>query len=129
MKKSFLLITLLSQSLFAATKTYDLTMDLSQNGQLISSPRLVINDGEQGIISVKDQKYNNTIEVTATDTKSSKGIMLDIVVSKTSASGKKIIISKPQVEVKLDTPAQFSVLNNENNEQINFSMLVREKSI
>ena len=107
---------LFSTTAFSAiqkNKAYDLDMQLSLNGKLVSSSRVITKAGETTTIiqnsdSATEQRF---IEVTAIDGSilGNKGIMMTFVVGSINKDGERKILSKPQVFAQENTKGEVTV--------------------
>lgn len=136
-KGSILLATVfLASTTFSAiqkTKAYDLDMQLSLNGKLVSSPRIITKVGEATTIIQKtdgetEQRY---IEVTAIDSSilGNKGIMMTFVVGSISKDGERKILSKPQVFAQENKKAEVTVGHGDNKETLSLSVVAKRKAL
>lgn len=81
-------------------KAFDLEMNLSIDGKAVSTPRIIVKEGEKGIVTQEVDGQISTIEVVAKEIRRAdftKAIKLEFTVSKVSADGKSTVISKPKI--------------------------------
>ena len=132
MKTLFLIAILLGTSALAREKGYDLKIKLAINGKLVSSPRMIVREGEKAIISQKTEREESFIEVIATEGASQghKGIMMNFKVGRISKNGQRIIISNPQVLVRENKTATFMVSDDKNEkEKLSLSVRAQRKNL
>lgn len=113
-KASLALFLFMGSSAFAATKGYDLKMDLSMNGKKVSSPRMIVQEGVAGTIEQETSTEKTFIEVVATEgtVKNNKGILMKFTVGYIEKDGTRTIVSKPQILAKENETAQITVGDN-----------------
>jgi len=115
---------------YASTNSYDLKMALSLNGSPVSSPRLIVKEGETATYTEKTKAGENFIEVTATEgtVQNHRGIMMKFVVGTIDINGKKSVISEPQVLAKDNEPAQITIgKKGDSPPQISLSVIAKRK--
>lgn len=91
--------------------SYDIKMDLSLNGKVISSPQIIAKDGEVASITSGTEDGEHFIEVTAIEESilGNKGIMMTFVMGKIEKDGQRIILSKPQLFAKENQKSEVVV--------------------
>lgn len=138
LSRAFFLLSVLVFTSFNAfsairkTKAYDLKMQLSLNGKIISSPQITAKVGEAALIT---QKINDTdemsfIEVTAIDGTilGNTGIMMTFKVGTIDANGEKTIYSKPHVFAKENKEAEIVVEHGTGDSKELMSLTILAKS-
>lgn len=143
MKKASLLV-LLGAIVFSASASfssslaktaqingYDLQMELSMNGKIISSPQLNTKVGETSTITQKTDTEENFIEVTAIDGSilGNDGIMMTFVVGIVDKEGNRTILSKPQIFAKDNTHSEVTVEQGEGKQTLSLSVLAKRKTL
>lgn len=116
----------------ASSRGYELKMDLSLDGQHVSSPRVVTVAGETATVTQKNETGQSFIEVTANEgaIQGHKGILMKFVVGTISKNGKRTILSKPEVLAKENVPAQITVgKENGANPEVALSVVAQRKSL
>ena len=127
-------ITLLAMtsSAFASSNAYDLKMDLSLNGKHVSSPRVIVNEGEPATITQKTDSEGMFIEVVATEgsVQNHKGIMMKFTIGTIGKNGERIIIAKPQVLARENEPAKITQSEEgSQREQLSLSVVAKRKAL
>lgn len=104
-------VCLFSISVYAAPATYNLKMDLALNGKAVSSPQVIVTEGEMATVTQEKDGVKSFIDVVATDAteKDFKGIMIKFTVGYVGKDGKRTIVSKPQILAKENSPAKIQV--------------------
>lgn len=117
-------------SAFASTGGYDLKMDLSLNGKLVSSPRMIVKAGEKAMITQSNNSEESFIEVTAKEgpIQNHKGILMNFVVGTVGKDGKRTVLSEPQILAKENEPAQITV-DEANGSKMSLSVVAKRKSL
>ena len=125
-----MMVYLFSVSAFAKPTNFDISMELSIGGQLVSKPRLILNNGESGSITMEDKNgLKSHIEVIAKENKTSKGqdvITMDFVISSIAKDGTKTVLARPQMTTTPNDPAQISIDKSNKSEAISFSVLAKK---
>lgn len=125
-----LLVT--TSSAFASSNAYDLKMDLSINGKHVSSPRVIVKEGEPATIAQKTGAEEQFIEVVATEgsVHSHKGILMKFTVGTIGKNGERIIVSKPQILAKEGESAKITESDtNTGKEHISLSVIAQRKTL
>lgn len=107
---------LFSSSLFAATdKMFNLQMELSIDGKVISSPSVVTADGEMATVTQETASGKTHIEVVTTEgtVGNRKGIMMRFAVSAVDEAGKKTYLGRPQIFAYENQPANITVTDDD----------------
>lgn len=114
-----------------ASNGYDLKMELSMNGKKVSSPRIVVREGETGSITQETAYEKTFIEVVAKEgsIQNNEGILMNFVVKYVGQGGKRTIVLKPQVLAKENKPAQITMGEEDGKETISLSILAQRKSL
>lgn len=132
MKLLGIAVLAMMSSAFASSNTYSLKMELSSNGKYISSPRVIVKEGETAAITQKMDSGESFIEVVATEAsvKNHKGIMMKFAVGTIGKNGERIITSRPQVFAKENESAQITVSEkNSSAERLSLSVVAKRKSL
>jgi len=100
----------MSGSAFASSNAYDLKMDLSLDGKHVSSPRVVVKEGEPATVTQENGSKKQFIEVIATEgsIQNHKGILMKFTVGTIGENGERTIVAKPQVLAKEGEPAKIT---------------------
>lgn len=112
MRLSVILAALLfSSSAFAAKKAYKLDMALTVNGDHLSSPKVVVKEGETATVTQQTFDGKNYFDVVAKEGEmmGHKGILMEFRVGQVNKDGSKTIISRPKVLAKEGEEASISV--------------------
>ncbi len=104
---------LFSTTTFATTNNYDLQMELSFNGKKVSSPRMIVKEGEKGSITSKNETEENFIDVVATKAKNN-GIMLKFKVGYVGKNGERKIVGEPAIIAREGEPAKIEMSQSPN---------------
>jgi type II secretory pathway component GspD/PulD (secretin) len=124
-------IALFSSSAFATSAGYEMKMDLSINGKLVSSPRVIALAGEKASVTQRLEKSKNGtfIEVVATEDQGEfKGILMKFVVGTIDRDGKKTILATPSIIATENEKAEVSVSDNGKQEYA-LSVIASRKSL
>ena len=100
MKALFILATLLlSTSVFASKKAYELNLDLSIDGKTVASPKLVVFAGSMGSVIQDTASGNSFFEVVVNEgeVQGNKGILMKFKVGHILEDGSRKIISRPTI--------------------------------
>lgn len=125
-------LLLIGSSAFGSTKGYDLKMELSLNGKHISSPRIIVKEGETATVTQKTDSEESFIEVVAIEgtVQNHNSIMMKFVVGTISKNGERTIVSKPQILARENEPAQITVSEKENGPvQLSLSVIAKRKAL
>lgn len=123
---------LFSVSAFASEKAFDLKMDLSIEGKHVSSPRIVVKEGEKGTITQESNGEKSFIEVVAKEEKAPNGkqaIHMTFVVGKIATDGTRTIVSQPQIISIPNEKAQITVGENGKPEVISLSVIANKTTL
>lgn len=111
------LITLLltSSTSFAATQAYEMKVEFSINGQVVSSPKIHTLDGESTTVTQKNEYNVETfVEVTATEgqggIKDNKAILMKFKIG-TIENGERKVLAEPQIMTIENKKAEISITN------------------
>jgi hypothetical protein len=108
----FTMICFFSSSVFAGQKAFDLKMELSLEGKHISSPKVIVKEGETKTIVEESNGQKTYIEVSAKQDKASGGkqtIYMAFVIGKIASDGSKTVISTPRITAAPNETAQISI--------------------
>lgn len=99
MRMLVIAVLVLCSPVFAATKSYDVKVDLSVNGKRIAAPSVVVKDGETVTVFQKNELDETFIEVEAHEgmVQNRKGILMKFAVGTIDEFGERKIISRPQI--------------------------------
>ncbi len=120
------LICLISVSVFANQKTFDLKIDFSIDGKHVSSPRIVVKEGEKGTITQDVDGYQTFIDVVAKEEQSPSGqsaIRMNFVIGKIALDGTRKIVSQPQIISIPNEEAQITVGQSGKSETLSLSVI------
>lgn len=132
MLKLVLGLFLLTGSVHAGAKGYDLKFDLSLNGKHISSPRMYVLEGAVASIEQKNSTDSSYIEVKATETLVSKKklIKMNFTVGVVDKFGQKTVISKQNVIAKENELVKITLNENEDNSKhLALTVIAKRKSL
>lgn len=124
-----------SPTLFAAnsapTTGYDLKMELSMNGKVVSTPRLIVRSGQTGSITEDSATRKTFVEVTAMEgsVQNHKGIIMNFVVGVIGKDGKRTVLSRPNILAKENEKAEIEVSDKESGETLALSVIVARKAL
>ena len=132
MKSIFAVAFLFSSVSFATTSGYELKVDLSIDGKLISSPRIITIAGEKASISQRIEKSKNGtfIEVIAKDVPDSvpNAIRMDFVVGTIDHDGKKTVLATPSI-ITLENEKAMIETTEDNGKSVALSVIPQRKSL
>lgn len=103
---------LYSFSASASEKAFDLKLDLSIDGNAVSSPRMTVREGEKGTITQESNGQKRFVEVVAREEKTSAGkqaVHMTFAVGKIEKDGTRSVLSRPQVLSLMNEKAQIAV--------------------
>lgn len=106
------MICLLSTSVFASEKAFDLKIEMSVDGKHVSSPRIVVKEGEKGTVIQESNGEKNFIEVVAKEGKAPNGVQgihMAFVVGKIANDGSRTVVSQPQILSIPNEKAQITI--------------------
>ncbi|MBK7890552.1 MAG: hypothetical protein IPJ84_06825 [Bdellovibrionales bacterium] len=126
--------TFFSSAVLAESPTttgYTLKMELSMNGKVVSTPRLVVRSGETGSITEESAARKTFIEVTATEgsVQKRKGIMMNFVVGLIAKDGTRTVLSRPSILANENEKAEITVADKENGESVALSVIATRKAL
>lgn len=130
-----ILISPYSNAAIRSTKAFDLDMQLSLNGKLVSSPRVLAKNGETALITqtVDGDDEQSFIEITALDGSilGNDGIMMTFTVGKIGPNGERKILSKPQVFAQENQKAEVTVeqVDGDNKEMLSLTVLAKSRNL
>lgn len=133
MRKILLPAVVLSSSIaFAAKDGYELKVDLSINGKLVSSPMIRTVAGEKASITQKTDTEETFIDVVATEgqgeIKGNKAILMKFIVG-TIENGERKILAQPQIMTTENNKAEISIGHDEEKDHLNLSVIAERKSL
>jgi type II secretory pathway component GspD/PulD (secretin) len=132
MKILGIVLLLIGSSAFASTKAFDLKMDLSIEGKHVSSPRIVVKEGEKGTITQESNGKKSFIEVVAKEDKAPNGklaIHMTFLVGKIASDGTRTIVSQPQIISMPNEKAQITVGENGKPEVLSLSVIANKTTL
>ncbi len=126
--------TFFSTAVLAAgptTAAYHLKLELSMNGKVVSTPRLVVRSGETGSITEESAARKTFIEVTATEgsVQKRKGIMMNFVVGLIAKDGTRTVLSRPSILANENEKAEITVAGKESGETMALSVIATRKAL
>lgn len=131
--KVFLLgLFFISGEILAGTNGYELKINLSLNGKFISSPVILVKEGELATVDQKDSKDSSYIEVKATESivSDKKRIKMHFTVGIIDNSGQKIVTSKNNIIVRENETTKITLNENEDNSKhLAMSIIAKRKKI
>ena len=132
------ILTLLTGLIFSLavsadpTPAFDLKMELSLNGKVVSAPRVVMKAGETASV-IQNTDYGKTyVDVVASEAslKDHKAIMMKFTISVLGKYGKKRVIAKPHIIANAGEMAKISLSENEKGpEQLSLTVVAQRKSL
>ncbi len=125
MKLLGILFLATSSPAFAASTAYDLRMDLALDGKHVSSPRVIVKEGESATVTQEIDSQTQFIEVIATPGKIQKhaGILMKFIIGTIGPNGERTILAKPQVLATEGKPARITQNNSKSGaEQLSLSV-------
>ena len=128
----FVLVLFLGSSVFAATKAYDLKVQVSHEGQAPISARIVVKAGEVArIMSEATTGEKTFIDVVANEGKvqGRGGIMMKFTVGTLDKKGVRGKVSKPQIMALENEEASITVDNENGQEQLHMSVVAQRKTL
>lgn len=113
------------------TSSYDLQMELTMNGNIISTPQINTKVGETALITQKTNDEEKFIEVTAIDGSilGNDGIMMTFVVGTIDKHGQRTILSRPQIFAEENKQAEITVEQDGGKETLSLSVLAKRKTL
>lgn len=129
MKLLGLAVLFFGNTVFAAQAGYELDMKLSLDGKHVSSPRLIVKEGEAGLIVQKTDTEESFIEVVATEgaIQNNTGILMKFVVGVIAPDGTRTVLSKPRILAMENQ--QITVGNENGQESISLSVIAKRTSL
>lgn len=104
---------LLSAKTFATPNNYDLKMELFRNGKKVSSPRIIVKEGEKGSITSRNETEKSFIDVVATRAKDNS-IMMKFKVGYMGKNGERKILGEPIIIAREGEPSKIEISQNQN---------------
>lgn len=100
-------------------------------GKKVSSPRIIVREGEVGSIIQETSAEKTFIEVVAKEgeIQSHKGILMNFVVGYFDKDGKKIVAYRPQILTDENKNAQITLGEEGRKETISFSVVAQRKAL
>lgn len=124
-----LICFLVGSSALANTNAYELKMELSMNGKHVSSPRLITEEGKQASITQESDGKKMFIDVIATEkeTDNKQAILMKFVIGTISATGKKTIVSTPQIISLENLKAEITIGDQPGKEDLSLAVVATRK--
>lgn len=119
------LFTMLPAMAFATQ--YDIALKLKSNGREISSPRVVVRDGERAKITQKDADGTTFWEIMANE-RGPGGVKLSFTLGKVDRFGHQSVLSKPQIMAMENEPAELTV-GEDGTEVLTLSVVAKRKAL
>lgn len=91
--------------------TYELDMNLKFDGKLMSSPRVVVLDGQSAVLSDRGPNGGTYIEATVVGEK--QGVLMKFALGTMDAEGKRVVYARPQVIAAENQAATINVKESE----------------
>jgi len=110
MKLIIALVFGLSSIALASEKAYDLKIELTMNGQKVSSPRLIVKSGETGSVTQEqgaDKIFMDVVAIPSAPVEGKPVVQMNFVVGKINADGSKTVLSTPKLLTHENSPAQI----------------------
>lgn len=132
MKKQIIfLLYIISFNLLAESKnTYDVKIDLSLNGKYISSPRIILNENQEGNLKQKDEtgkEHFIDLIIQHKETKIVKnGVLMKFAIG-TMEKGVKKIVAKPHLFTRENQSAEISQSDEKGKENISIKVIAIKK--
>lgn len=111
---------------FAAPQSYDIAMKLKSNGKEISSPTVVVTEGETAKITQRDDDGTTFWEIVARESESH--ILLSFKVGKIDRDGKQSVLSNPRILTMENEPAEMTIGEAGGAETLTLSVVAKRKS-
>ncbi len=131
MKKIIALILIAGTSAFAANKGYDLRMNLTVDGKLVSAPQMIVEEGKTATVTQKNESGDESfIEVTASEgsVKNNNGILMKFTIGVVQKNGERKIISQPQILAKENKKAEITVGSNAGTKDMSLTVVATRKT-
>jgi hypothetical protein len=127
---SFILFMILFSNsfVFAAIKSFDLSMELSLDGQPITSSGILVNEGKKALLTQEVNKEKTFVEVVAQEHVVKNGqnlIKMSFIVGKMGKDGSRKIIGKPQVITAENERVRISVSSEAGQEQMDLTVTAK----
>ena len=128
MKNSVVLLSMfLSLPVFAASKTYNLKMDLSMEGKHVSSPQINVKEGEPALLTQEANGEKISMEVVVTGQE--KAVVMNFVISTLTAKGEKKILAKPKITALENEKAEISVGTEKSKDLLSLSVTAKRTTL
>lgn len=131
-KMIFALAALTSSFAFASKDAYELKVDLSIDGKLVSSPKIVTAVGETASIIQKGENSETFLEVVATEgegaIKGRKAILMKFVIGRIE-NGVRKILSTPQIVAAESSKAEMSIGHTGEKDNITVAVVAERTSL
>ena len=107
----FIMGLFISTSLWASTPGYDLKLELSLDGKVVASPRIVVQEGKVGTLTQESGDNKIFFEIVASEgeIQGNRGILLKLKIGLINNDGSRTIISQPQILAKPGEEAHITV--------------------
>ncbi len=115
----------------AGQNVFKLNVELSLKGQHVSSPRIIVKEGEKALITQESSNNIKTeLEVVVKEQTTPNGvtaIMMDFIISQISNDGIKSMISKPRILSIENEQAQIIQNDEDGKEVLSLSVIANKK--
>ena len=116
-----------SLSAIAGPKAYELKIDFSMHGKHVSSPRIIVKEGESATITQESNGEKIFMDVIVTGKK--KAITMKFELSTLTAAGEKKIFSAPKIIALENEKAQISVGNENDKDLLDMSVVANRTTL
>jgi hypothetical protein len=115
----------------ASEQGFDLKMNLSLKGEHISSPRVVVKDGEMATVVQNSGSEKTFMEVVATENRvnGKNAISMKFSIGKIDVDGIKRIISEPQIIALENEKAEMILDDKDGRQDISLSVTATRKEL
>lgn len=110
----------------AVVQSYDIAMKLKSNGKEISSPTVVVTEGETAKLTQRDSDGTTFWEIVARE--SQNQILLSFKVGKIDKDGKHTVVSKPTILAMENEPSEMTIGETGGAEILTLSVVAKRKS-
>lgn len=109
----------------ASPQAYDISLKLMSNGKEISSPTVVVSEGETAKLTQRDSDGTTYWEIAAKE--SQDQILLTFNIGKIDKHGKQTVLSSPRILAMENEPAEMQV-KHDDKEVLTLSVVAKRKS-
>lgn len=128
LRMSFIVVlALFSATALAKTQKFDLKVNLTVNGKKIASPKLIINEGQRGIISWQNEgdKEAYFIDVIAKNDKDFGPDVIFLDLKLGHGESKKEIETEPEMLVKNNMPGHLTIIDGQSKEEMQLEVTAK----